>query len=115
MSADKKVPGERQGRQGDDGLRQERGAATKAQKSGQADKNIATDGQTRQASQRPRARNQDVLPEILGKQLRAAYGELLSAPVPDTFTSLIERLKSQEPDAPRPAKSGEPPSEEDGQ
>jgi hypothetical protein len=51
----------------------------------------------RQDSGRPRGRNQDVLPEILGKQLRAAYGELLSSPVPDAFNDLIKRLESQEP------------------
>ena len=32
-----------------------------------------------------RDRNQQVLPGILGKQLRAAYGELLNAPVPDAI------------------------------
>jgi hypothetical protein len=52
-----------------------------------------------------RARNQDVLPGILGKQLRAAYGELLNAPVPDAFTDLIKRLESKEPGAgPPPGK-----------
>ena len=34
---------------------------------------------------RPRQRGQEVLPGILGKQLRAAYGELLNAPVPDAL------------------------------
>ena len=46
---------------------------------------------------RPRPRNQDVLPVILGKQFRAAYGELLNSPVPDAITQLIKRLESQEP------------------
>ena len=56
-----------------------------------------------QDSGRPRGRNQDVLPEILGKQLRAAYGELLSSPVPDAFNELIKRLESQEPRADKAA------------
>jgi hypothetical protein len=61
-----------------------------------------------------RARNQDVLPGILGKQLRAAYGELLNAPVPDAFTDLIKRLESKEPGAsPPPGKPGR--DEESGQ
>ena len=54
-------------------------------------------------SGRPRGRTQDVLPEILGKQLRAAYGELLSSPVPDAFNELIKRLESQEPRADKAA------------
>ena len=62
-------------------------------------------------SGRPRGRNQDVLPEILGKQLRAAYGELLSSPVPDAFNELIKRLEAQEPStdkaADKPARSEE--------
>ena len=45
---------------------------------------------------RPRKRGQEALPGILGKQLRAAYGELLNAPVPDAITDLIKRLESQE-------------------
>jgi hypothetical protein len=47
-----------------------------------------------------RARGQTVLPGILGKQLRAAYGELLSAPVPDRFNDLIKQLQRQEADIP---------------
>jgi hypothetical protein len=54
-------------------------------------------------SGRPRGRNQDVLPGILGKQLRAAYGELLSSPVPDAFNELIKRLENQEPRAEKAA------------
>ena len=50
---------------------------------------------------RPRHRGQEVLPGILGKQLRAAYGELLNAPVPDAITDLIKRLEAQEA-APQP-------------
>ena len=46
-----------------------------------------------------KARNQDVLPGILGKQLRAAYSELLNAPVPDAIADLIEQLKNKEPAA----------------
>jgi hypothetical protein len=44
-----------------------------------------------------RGRNQHVLPGILGKQLRAAYGELLNAPVPDAIAELIKRLENAEP------------------
>jgi Anti-sigma factor NepR len=44
-----------------------------------------------------RARNQDVLPGILGKQLKAAYSELLNAPVPDAITQLIKELERKEP------------------
>src|SRR5262245_43406021 len=47
------------------------------------------------AQQKP-ARNQHVLPDILGKQLRAAYGELLSAPVPDAINDLIKQLEAKE-------------------
>ena len=58
---------------------------------------------------RPRHRGQEVLPGILGKQLRAAYGELLNAPVPDAITDLIKRLEAQEaaaaPEAPRRSRS----------
>jgi len=64
-------------------------------------------------SSRPRARNQDALPGILGKQLRAAYGELLSSPVPDQFTELIKRLESKE--AASASQSDTPPDEESGQ
>jgi hypothetical protein len=62
---------------------------------------------------RPRKRGQEALPGILGKQLRAAYGELLNAPVPDAITDLIKRLEAQEAAAPEaPAK---PLREEQGQ
>lgn len=43
-----------------------------------------------------RARNQNVLPDILGKQLRTAYGELLNTPVPDRFNELIKQLERRE-------------------
>jgi hypothetical protein len=43
-----------------------------------------------------RARNQHVLPGILGKQLRTAYGELLNNPVPDTINDLVRKLKEAE-------------------
>jgi len=43
-----------------------------------------------------RGQNQNVLPGILGKQLRAAYGELLNTPVPDRFGELIKQLQRQE-------------------
>jgi hypothetical protein len=51
------------------------------------------------SSQSPRRRAQDALPGILGKQLRAAYGELLSAPIPDAITDLVKRLERQEAEA----------------
>ena len=47
----------------------------------------------------PGKRAQDALPGILGKQLRAAYGELLSAPIPDAISDLIKRLDSTETDS----------------
>jgi hypothetical protein len=64
-------------------------------------------------SGRGRARNQDVLPGILGKQLKAAYSELLNAPVPDAITQLIKQLESKEPAPPQADKP--PPREESGQ
>jgi len=55
-----------------------------------------------------RARNQDVLPGILGKQLRAAYGELLSSPVPDRINDLIKQLEGKEAGTPaRSVREGE--------
>jgi Anti-sigma factor NepR len=70
------------------------------------------DGRTRK-----RAPDQDVLPGILGKQLRAAYGELLNSPVPDAFTELIKRLENKEPAGtpPAPDSSGKPRREESDQ
>jgi hypothetical protein len=44
----------------------------------------------------PRARHQHVLPGILGKQLRVAYGELLNTPLPDSITDLVKKLERQE-------------------
>lgn len=69
-----------------------------------------TDGQNRV---RPKAPDQDVLPGILGKQLRAAYGELLNAPIPGAFADLIKKLEDQEPGT-RPAQSSKPPRPEEG-
>jgi hypothetical protein len=43
-----------------------------------------------------RGNNRQVLQGILGKQLRAAYGELLNAPVPDKINDLINKLKDAE-------------------
>ena len=48
------------------------------------------------ADARPRARNQHVLPGILGRQLRAAYGELLNTPVPESIADLIRKLENAE-------------------
>ena len=43
-----------------------------------------------------RGSNKQALQGILGKQLRAAYGELLNAPVPDRINDLINKLKDAE-------------------
>jgi hypothetical protein len=59
----------------------------------------------------PRAPKQDVLPGILGKQLKAAYGELLNTPIPEAFTDLIKRLEDAEPKV-RPADPAKPRAEE---
>ena len=48
------------------------------------------------AAQSGRGKNQQVLQGILGKQLRAAYGELLNTPVPDKINDLINQLKDAE-------------------
>jgi hypothetical protein len=66
---------------------------------------------------RPRRRGQEALPGILGKQLRAAYGELLNAPVPDAITDLIKRLEAQETatEAATPEAPKKPLREEQGQ
>jgi hypothetical protein len=48
------------------------------------------------AAQSGRGKNQQVLQGILGKQLRAAYGELLNTPVPDKINDLINKLKDAE-------------------
>jgi len=65
------------------------------------------------SKQPPRRRAQGALPGILGKQLRAAYGELLSAPIPDAITDLIKRLESQEAEASKPPQK-KPRREEQG-
>jgi hypothetical protein len=67
-----------------DGGRAPPGGNSPAKKSGAAD---AKHGQA-------------ALPDILGKQLRAAYGELLSTPVPDRFNDLIKQLQRREAEAP---------------
>jgi hypothetical protein len=36
------------------------------------------------------------LQEHLGRQLRASYGELVTAPVPDRFVRLLQELESKE-------------------
>jgi len=62
----------------------------------------------RDAAKGARARNQDVLPGILGKQLRAAYGELLNSPVPNRITDLIKQLEGKEAETPaRNVREGE--------
>jgi hypothetical protein len=65
---------------------------------------------------RNRAPDQDVLPGILGKQLRAAYSEMLNAPIPDTITDLVKRLQTQEGGKDTTATTAEPKErEESGQ
>ena len=54
-----------------------------------------------------RAPHQHVLPGILGKQLRAAYGELLNAPVPDAISDLIKKLESAQPGKPAANKAAD--------
>jgi hypothetical protein len=61
-----------------------------------------------------RAHSQHVLPGILGKQLRAAYGELLNSPVPDAITELIKKLEAKEAASPA-AGAEQPRNEESGQ
>lgn len=61
----------------------------------------------KQRTVQAKAPDQDVLPGILGKQLRAAYGELLNSPVPDAFTDLIKKLEQHEPGA-APGQAGKP-------
>ena len=66
-------------------------------------------------SKRPAGkRAQDALPGILGKQLRAAYGELLNAPIPDAISDLIKRLESTETNS-SGAPQKKPRREEQGQ
>jgi hypothetical protein len=100
MSAGKKFPGE--GLSNEQSGEERDSAAGKIAKIGRPVEDGKTDMKTG-GSGRPRGRNHDVLPEILGKQLRAAYGELLSSPVPEAFDELIKRLESQEPRAERAA------------
>lgn len=114
MSADKKTPG---GRNQDDGASlahedtmQADGASSGTSK--MADSTINTGTNSSKQALRPRPQDQDVLPGILGKQLRAAYGELLNAPLPDQFTELIKRLESKEAGS---GPSGKPPGEENEQ
>ena len=68
------------------------------------------DGADDGAEDAPRGRNQHVLPGILGKQLRAAYGELLNAPVPDAIAELIKRLEHAQPGKP----AAKAPADEEG-
>jgi len=64
---------------------------------GTAGQNIQRDEKGSQAKPgAARAPDQAVIPGILGKQLRAAYGELLNAPVPDRINDLIKKLQHKE-------------------
>jgi hypothetical protein len=75
-----------------------------------------SEGSSTKVAGKARPRNQDVLPGILGKQLKAAYSELLNAPVPDTITDLIKQLKDKEPSPAPEANAGAkgPRGEENG-
>jgi hypothetical protein len=53
-------------------------------------------GEVTGAATAKRAPAQSVLPDILGKQLRTAYSELLNDPVPDRFNDLIKKLEHRE-------------------
>ncbi len=64
---------------------------------------------------RVRAPDADVLPGILGKQLRAAYGELLNAPIPDAIAQLVKKLGAEEGPVAHQAKSDKTSQEENGQ
>ena len=66
---------------------------------------VAADGDADAEGRRARA--QHVLPGILGKQLRAAYGELLNTPVPDAISDLIKKLESAQPGKPAANKAGD--------
>jgi hypothetical protein len=62
--------------------------------------------------QHQKARDQDVLPEILGRQLRAAYGELLSTPLPDSITDLVRKLERRQPTSTSANKAKQPSGKE---
>ncbi len=68
--------------------------------------NPPVDGSDSADGQRPRG--QAVLPGILGKQLRTAYGELLNSPVPDRINDLIKQLQSKEAGAAKSPRDEEP-------
>ena len=108
MAEDEKVPGSKP-------VKAEPGAEKSGRdsntKNADRDQGPMSDGNQGDTS-RSRARNQDVLSGILGKQLKAAYSELLNAPVPDAITQLIKQLEDKEPSPPQPDK---PPREESGQ
>jgi hypothetical protein len=65
----------------------------------------ATDADEPDTEPPARGRNQNVLPGILGKQLRTAYGELLNSPVPDRITDLIKQLETKQAGKPAGSKS----------
>jgi hypothetical protein len=108
MADDKKAPGSKP-------VKVQPGAESSGRennsKNADRDQRPMSDGNQGDTS-RSRARNQDVLSGILGKQLKAAYSELLNAPVPDAITQLIKQLEDKEPSPPQADK---PPREESGQ
>jgi hypothetical protein len=70
--------------------------------------------ETKNVDTQQKPRHQHVLPDILGKQLRAAYGELLSTPVPDAINDLIKQLEAKEA-AISKSKAAKPQDEENGE
>jgi Anti-sigma factor NepR len=108
MSEDKKAPGPKPAHTGSGA---EQTARDPNSMNADRDQRQMNDG-NQANSARGRARNQDVLPGILGKQLKAAYSELLNAPVPDAITRLIKQLEDKEP---TPPPADKPPREESGQ
>ena len=108
MSEDEKVLGSKplQAKSG-----AEKSARDHKSKNADRDQRPMSDGNQGDTA-RSRARNQDVLPGILGKQLKAAYSELLNAPVPDAITQLIKQLEDKEP---APPQLDKPPGKDGGQ
>jgi hypothetical protein len=90
--------------------------ATNTTEAGRDKAAMSEGSSTKVAGKGARPRNHDVLPGILGKQLKAAYSELLNAPVPDAITDLIKQLKDKEPSPAPEANAGAkgPRGEENG-
>ena len=109
MAEDEKVPGSKPVKVEPGAERSGRDSHTK---NADRDQRPMSDGNQGDTARGRRARNQDVLPGILGKQLKAAYSELLNAPVPDAITQLIKQLEDKEP---APPQLDKPPGKDGGQ